>query len=177
MSWVTAAPDLMTTAATDLTSIGSTLTAAHTAAAASTVGVLPAAADEVSAGIAQLFSEHAQDFQGVAGQAAAFHQQFVQKLTASAASYSTAEAASVAALQPATAVTSSVAGAAASTNPIADIVNLVLFPFEYLLQQVQNFIAYLLFTYFIGPIFVPIFEAIFTAIFKAIFQAFLGSAV
>jgi hypothetical protein len=177
MSWVTAAPDLMTTAATDLAGIGSTLSAAHTAAAGSTVAVLPAAADEVSAGIAQLFSAHAQDFQGVAGQASAFHQQFVQNLSAGAASYSTAEAAGAAALQPAGAVASSVAGAAASVNPIGDFIGLLLFPFQYVLAQVQNLIASFLYTYFIGPIFTPIFEAIFTAIFKAIFQALIPSAV
>jgi hypothetical protein len=174
MSWVTAAPDLVTTAATDLASIGSTLSTAHTAAAGSTVAVLPAAADEVSASIAQLFSAHAQDFQGVAGRAAAFHQQFVQNLTASAASYSTAEAASVAALQPATATATATAvtGAAASANPIADFISLLLFPFQYLSLQVQNLIAYFLYTYFIGPIITPVIDAIVTAIIKAIFGAF-----
>ena len=56
MSYVIAAPEIMTEAATDLATIGSTLSAAHLAAAAPTVAVLPAAADEVSAGIAHLFS-------------------------------------------------------------------------------------------------------------------------
>jgi triacylglycerol lipase len=56
MSSVIAVPELITTAATDLANIGSTLSGAHTAAAASTVTVLPAAEDEVSVAIADLFS-------------------------------------------------------------------------------------------------------------------------
>jgi hypothetical protein len=118
---------------------------------------------------------HAQDFQGVAGRAAAFHQQFVQNLTASAASYRSAEAAGAAALQPATATAtataSSVADAAASANPIADFIGLLLFPFQYLNLQVQNLIAYFLYTYFIGPIITPVIDAIVTAFIQAIFGA------
>ena len=100
MSIVIAAPELMNTAATNLANIGSNLSAAHTAAAAQTTGVIPAAADEVSASIAQLFSAHAQDYQALAGRAAAFHQQFMQNLTASAGSYASAEAANASLLQP-----------------------------------------------------------------------------
>ena len=51
--------------------IGPTLSTAHMAAAVPTVAVVPAAADEVSAGIAHLFSAHAQDYQALAGRAAA----------------------------------------------------------------------------------------------------------
>ncbi|KZS52829.1 hypothetical protein A4G26_19625 [Mycobacterium kansasii] len=43
-----AVPDLMDQAATDFSAIGSTLNAAHLTAAAPTLSVLPAAADEVS---------------------------------------------------------------------------------------------------------------------------------
>ena len=109
MSSVTAAPELISTAATDLAKIGSNLSAAHAAAAAPTTGVIPAAADEVSAGIANVFSAHAQDYQALAGRAAAFHQQFMQNLTASAGSYASAEAANAAVLQPLKAVAASVA--------------------------------------------------------------------
>ncbi|MGB9224655.1 PE family protein, partial [Mycobacterium sp.] len=56
MSLLIAAPESMTAAATDLANIGSALNAAHTAAATPTVAVIPAAADEVSASIAHLFS-------------------------------------------------------------------------------------------------------------------------
>jgi hypothetical protein len=50
---------MMTSAATDLATIGSNVNAAHMVAAARTTSVIPAAADEVSAGIAQLVSQHA----------------------------------------------------------------------------------------------------------------------
>jgi PE family len=89
MSYVIAAPEIMTAAATDLATIGSTLDAATAAAALPTLA--PAAADEVSASIARLFSQHAQDYQALAAEAAAFQGQFVQKLTASAASYASIE--------------------------------------------------------------------------------------
>ena len=100
MSFVTVMPEVLETAATDLANIGSNLSAAHTAAAAQTTGVIPAAADEVSASIAQLFSAHAQDYQAVARQAAAFHEQFTQNLNASARSYAATEAANAASLRP-----------------------------------------------------------------------------
>ncbi len=73
MSAVIAVPELMAGAATDLASIGSTLNAAHLTAAPPTLAVLPAAADEVSTAVAHLFSQHAQDYQALAGQATAFH--------------------------------------------------------------------------------------------------------
>ena len=97
MSSVIAAPELIATAATDLGNIGSTLSVARTAAGASTVTVLPAAEDEVSAAIAAAFSAHGQGYQALSAQAAAFHDQFVQALTAGARSYASAEAANVAA--------------------------------------------------------------------------------
>jgi hypothetical protein len=111
MSSVIAAPELLAAAATDLAAIGSTVSAAHMAAAPTTVAVIPAAADEVSASIAHVFSVHAQDFQGLAGQAAAFHEQFVQNLTAGAGSYASTEAANAAVLQPASASAASLVGA------------------------------------------------------------------
>jgi hypothetical protein len=112
MSLVTAAPELMTVAATDLANIGSTISAAHMAAATPTVAVIPAAADEVSSSIAHLFSQHAQDYQALAGQAAAFHEKFVQQLTSSAGSYAHAEAANAGSLKPLAASAGSVAAAA-----------------------------------------------------------------
>jgi PE family len=92
MSYLVATPEIMTAAATDLAGIGSNLSAAHMAAAAPTLAVIPAAADEVSAGIAQLFSQFGQDYQALAAQAAAVEEQFVQTLTASAATYASIEA-------------------------------------------------------------------------------------
>ncbi|VAZ80402.1 putative PE-PGRS family protein PE_PGRS24 [Mycobacterium persicum] len=55
MSLVIAAPDLMASAAADLTGLGATLGSANVAAAAATTGVLAAAGDEVSAAIAAVF--------------------------------------------------------------------------------------------------------------------------
>jgi hypothetical protein len=86
MSYVIVAPEIMTSAATDL-------------ATAPTVAVVPAAADEVSAGVAQLFSQHAADYEAAAARAAAFHQQFVQNLTTGAFSYASVENAVSSSLQ------------------------------------------------------------------------------
>jgi len=97
MSYVIATPEMIASAASDVANIGSTLNAANAAAVAPTVAVLPAAADEVSASIANLFSAHAMDYQALVGRAAAFHEQFMQNLTAGAGSYLGAEAANVAA--------------------------------------------------------------------------------
>jgi PE family len=91
MSYVITVPEMMATAATDLATIGSTLGAAHTQAAAPTLALMPAAADEVSAGVAQLFSQHAQDCHALAGKAAVFHEQFVHNLKIGAASYTSVE--------------------------------------------------------------------------------------
>jgi hypothetical protein len=91
MAHVIAAPEMVEAASTDLATISSTLNAAHMAAAAPTVAVMPAAADEVSASMAQLFSQHAQDYQASARQAAAFQEQFAQNLKTSAASYTSIE--------------------------------------------------------------------------------------
>ena len=99
MSYVISAPEMMTSAATDLAGIESALSAAHAAAATRTTGLLAAAADEVSEAIAALFSAHGQEFQALGAQAAAFQDQFVQSLTASAGSYAHAEAANVVALK------------------------------------------------------------------------------
>jgi hypothetical protein len=92
MSYVIAAPEMMTSAATDLATIGSNVNAAHMVAAARTSSVIPAAADEVSTSIAHLFSQHAANYQALAAQAAAFNDQFVQHLTAGAFSYTDIEA-------------------------------------------------------------------------------------
>ncbi|MDC9005932.1 PE family protein [Mycobacterium marinum] len=98
MSDVMVAPELVAAAANDYAKIGVLLGEAHAAAAASTVELLPAAADEVSAGIAHLFSEHAEDYQKVASQAAAFHDRFAAQVNASAGGYASAEAANAVSL-------------------------------------------------------------------------------
>ncbi|MCV7197433.1 PE domain-containing protein [Mycobacterium angelicum] len=93
MSYVVALPELMSAAATDVTSIGSMLTTASRDAAGATSGVLAAAQDEVSVAIAELFSAHGKAYHALSLQAAAFHEQFVQTLTGAASSYAAAEAA------------------------------------------------------------------------------------
>jgi hypothetical protein len=112
MSYVIVAPETMAATATDLTGIGSALSEAHMAAAPSTVGLVPAAADEVSAGVAHVFSRYAEDFQGLAGRAAVFHEQFVGHLIAGAGSYARAEAANASSLlHPLAASAGSIGGA------------------------------------------------------------------
>ncbi|BBZ48260.1 PE domain-containing protein [Mycobacterium parmense] len=93
MSFVVAAPELVTDAARNLASLGSTISEAHTAAAGPTIGLLVAADDEVSAAVAALFSNHASAFQALSARAAAFHTQLVATLNAGAGAYATAEAA------------------------------------------------------------------------------------
>jgi hypothetical protein len=53
--------------------------------------VAAAAADEVSMSVATMFNTYAEQFQALNAQAATFHDQFVQALTASAGLYATAE--------------------------------------------------------------------------------------
>jgi len=114
--FVIAAPETLAAAATDLAIIGSNPSVAHMAAAAPTVGVVPAAADEVSASIAHLFSRYAGGYQAVAGQAAAFHEQFIQNLNASARSYASTEAANTSSLRSLDANTGSHASANAGAQ-------------------------------------------------------------
>ena len=95
MSFVLTAPEFMVDAAGDLANIGSAVTAANGAAALSTTGILGAGADEVSGAIAALFGTYGHEFQSISAQAAVFHDQFVQTLTAGAASYAQTEAANV----------------------------------------------------------------------------------
>ncbi len=87
----------MTAAAENLQGIGSSLAAQNVAAAAPTSGVLPAAADEVSALTAAQFATHAQMYQAISAQAAAIHDMFVNTLGTNAGSYAATEVANAAA--------------------------------------------------------------------------------
>jgi hypothetical protein len=91
MSFVTTQPEALAAAAGSLQGIGSALDAQNAAAAAPTTGVVPAAADEVSALTAAQFAAHAQMYQAVSAQAAAIHEQFVSTLGISSGSYATTE--------------------------------------------------------------------------------------
>jgi hypothetical protein len=97
MSFVTTQPEALAAAAGGLQGIGSALSAQNAAAAAPTTGVVPAAADEVSALTAAQFAAHAQIYQAVSAQAAAIHEMFVNTLGVSSASYTIAEIANAAA--------------------------------------------------------------------------------
>ena len=99
MSFLIAAPEMVVAAATDLARVGSTISAANVVAAAPTSSVIAAGADEVSASIAAFFGAHAEAYQALSAQAATFHNQFVQALTAGANSYAGAEAANASPLR------------------------------------------------------------------------------
>ena len=87
MSYVIAAPDLVQSAAQNLAGIRASLSEAAAAVAGPTTGVVPAAADEVSAAISALFGNFGQDFQLLSAQAQAFHAQFVGLMNAGAGAY------------------------------------------------------------------------------------------
>jgi hypothetical protein len=144
MSYVVAAPELMTSAATDLATIGANLSAAHTAAAASTVAVLPAAADEVSVRIAHLFSQHARDYHALAGKAVASQHHFAHNLKASAASYASAEAANTSLLQPLDVIGSIGSAIGGLWDQLVNLVNAVVGQVNTLLTGFQNMLSTLL---------------------------------
>jgi PE family len=98
MSFVTTQPEQLAAAAGDLAGIGSQMNAQNAAAAAPTTGVIPAAADEVSALTAAQFAAHAQAYQAMSAQAAAIHAMFVNTLVSGAGSYAATEAANTAAI-------------------------------------------------------------------------------
>src|ERR1700739_474769 len=93
MSFVTTQPGLLAEAAGNLTGIGSAMDAENSAAAAPTTGVIPAAADEVSALTAAQVGAHGQLYRVMSAQAAAIHDMFVSTLLTSAESYAATEAA------------------------------------------------------------------------------------
>jgi hypothetical protein len=86
MSFVIADPQVMASVGVQLAGLGATLEDAN-AAAAPALAVVPAAADEVSAAIADAFTGFGHEYQAMASQAAAFHQAFSKNLTANAAAY------------------------------------------------------------------------------------------
>jgi seryl-tRNA(Sec) selenium transferase len=98
-SFVIAAPDAFASAAVDAAGIGSRLDEANAVAAACTIRVEAAAADQVSAAVAALFSGHGQQYQALSAGAASFHARFVQALSGAGGSYAATEAANVSPLQ------------------------------------------------------------------------------
>jgi PE family len=96
MSFVIAHPEKLAAAASNLQSIGAAFSAGNAAAAGPTTGVVPAAADEVSALTAAQFALQGQRYQALSAQATAIHHVLVATLAASAASYAETEAANAA---------------------------------------------------------------------------------
>ncbi len=99
MSFVTALPEAVIAAASDLANIGSTISQANAAALTPTTSLLAAGTDEVSAAIAAVFATHTQSYQGLSAQATAFHEQFARLMSAGAGQYALAEAAAATPLQ------------------------------------------------------------------------------
>ena len=93
MSFVSTQPEALTAAAGALQGIGSSMSAQNAAVAAPTTGVVPAAADAVSALTAAQFATHAQMYQAVSAQASAIQEMFVSTLATSGGSYAATEAA------------------------------------------------------------------------------------
>jgi len=110
------APESLISASRHLAAIGSDLDCAHLRAAAPTTNIASAAGDEVSTAIAGLFGSHAEEFQQVSLQAAAFHERFTQALSNGAHAYASAEASNAAVL--------SAAAPAADDNPWTFLVQL-----------------------------------------------------
>jgi hypothetical protein len=92
MLYVTTQPEALSATAATLSGVGASMSAENAAAAAPTTGVVPAAADQVSALAATQFAVHAQMYQAISSQAEMIHQQLVNTLHTSALSYAATEA-------------------------------------------------------------------------------------
>jgi hypothetical protein len=87
MSFITTAPEEVQAAARNLEAIRSMLAESSASAAAPTAGLVAAAEDQVSAQVAAFFGAFGQEYQVISAQAQAFHQQFVNLLSAGAGAY------------------------------------------------------------------------------------------
>jgi hypothetical protein len=93
MAFVNATPAAIAAAATQLEGIGNSFTTESSAAAGSTTSIAPAAADEVSALQAGVYSTYGQLYQTVSAEATAIHQQFVTLLQSTSGTYQATESA------------------------------------------------------------------------------------
>ncbi len=93
--FVSTHPDMLSAAAGDLAGVGSAMAAANDAAAGPTGGVVPAAADEVSALTAAQFAGHAASYRAISAAADAIHSALVSTLQTNAACYAATEVANV----------------------------------------------------------------------------------
>ncbi|GAB3019955.1 PE family protein [Mycobacterium bourgelatii] len=95
MSFVSVVPDIISSAAGNLASIGNALTEANVAAAIPTFGLGVMGADEISAAVKAAFAAHAEQYQAVSAKASAFHEEFVRTLSSGLNAYVTTEFANV----------------------------------------------------------------------------------
>lgn len=127
MSFLTTQPEELAAAAGKLETIGSAMVAQNAAAAApTTTGVIPAAADEISVLQAPLFTAYGTLYQQVSAEAAAVYDLFVKTLGVSAGTYAATEAAnSSAAASPLSGI-ASILGSTPGKVPswISDIANI-----------------------------------------------------
>jgi hypothetical protein len=100
MSFLTAIPAELLSAAAQLEGIGNSLTAQNAGAAAPTSAIAPAAADPVSALQAGIFSTYGTLYQQIAAEAQTIQQQFVSTLGLSSGTYTQTEAANAVAAGP-----------------------------------------------------------------------------
>ena len=98
MEYLVTAPELLATTAADVGEIRSAIIDANASAVGPTGGLVPAANDEVSEAIANVFGGYGQQYQALLTKAAAFHDNFTHALAAAGNTYTQAEAASVEAL-------------------------------------------------------------------------------
>jgi hypothetical protein len=95
MSFIFAAPEMVQAAAQDLAGIRATLSEASAAAAGPTAAMLAPAEDQVSAAVAAMLGAFGQDYQAISAQTQAFHERFVNLLSAGGEAYLAAEAANI----------------------------------------------------------------------------------
>lgn len=128
MSFLVTQPEELAAAAGKLGTIGAAMFAQNAAAAPTTTGVIPAAADEVSALQAAQFAAYGTLYQELSAEVSAMYDTFVDTLSVSAETYSTAESAnSSAAASPWSAVAGTAAAApgAATERALSDLANVV----------------------------------------------------
>ncbi len=93
MTYVLTQPQAVAAAAADAAGLGAAINEANATAAGPTSSVPAAAADEVSAATATLFSSYAQQFQAAIQRAVAFHSEFARLLATAGNAYAETEAA------------------------------------------------------------------------------------
>ncbi len=108
-------------AAAEAAGLGAAISEANATAAGPTSGAPAAAADEVSAATATLFSSYARQFQAAIGRAGAFHREFARLLAAAGTAYVATEAAAASSIanSPApVAISLIMTGTGTSTPPL-----------------------------------------------------------